>query len=38
MSRPPCRQGFDGVLQALGVDVLEQAGRRQLQQLLPRQA
>ena len=32
------RQGFDGVLQALGVDVLEQAGRRQLQQLLPRQA
>ena len=32
------QQGFDGVLQALGINVLQQAGRGQLQQLLPRQA
>ena len=34
----PLQQGFDGVLQALGIDVLQQAGRRQFQQLFPRQA
>ena len=32
------QQGFDGVLQALGINVLQQAGRRQLQQLFPGQA
>ena len=38
MSLSALQQGFDGVLQALGINVLQQAGRRQLQQLLPRQA
>ena len=35
---PTLQQGFNGVLQALGVNVLKQAGGRQLQQLFPRQA
>ena len=34
---PTLQQGFNGVLQALGINVLKQAGGRQLQQLFPRQ-